>query len=317
MKISRRYAILGLATLGFTPAPAVTITRPATAFGTVVKLSVTAPTSEIAEACVTAGFAEIRKVEAAFNLFNAKSEVSLLNTYSVLENASPLMQEILAQSRAMHALTDGAFDPTVQSLWNLWSKASPKPTQIADALHGNGLHHVKTDGDRVLISNGKAQLTFDGIARGLACDRVAAVIAPLGASEAILDTDVTGFIGTPDTSFAIEHPRQAGVSLGTLKTNRGFIATSGDYGFPFTADFVNNHIYDPRTGYSPQELSSVTVISETGAKADALATAFMVMGSSKAAVLLAREAATGAILVGKDLSIKTFLKGGQSFFPAV
>jgi len=130
-----------------------------------------------------------------------------------------------------------------------------------------------------------------------------------------LDTDVTGFVGTPDASFAIEHPRKPGVSMGRLHAKRGFIATSGDYGYAFSPDFVNNHIYDPRTGYSPQELASVTVIADSGAKADALATAFMVMGSAKAETLVQQDATIGAVLIGKDLGIKILLKGDQSFFP--
>jgi thiamine biosynthesis lipoprotein len=67
-----------------------------------------------------------------------------------------------------------------------------------------------------------------------------------------------------------------------LTLQRGFVATSGDYATSFTPDFSHHHVFDPVRGISPQELASVTVIAPSGAEADALATAFMVMGKEAA-----------------------------------
>lgn len=76
MRMTRRYAILGLGAVALSgKARAATVSRPGTAFGTTVKLSISAPTAEIAEACLAAGFAEIRRCEAAFNLFEDRKSV--------------------------------------------------------------------------------------------------------------------------------------------------------------------------------------------------------------------------------------------------
>lgn len=308
MKLTRRYAMFGLAmAFGFSRAHASTASRSGTAFGTTIKLTLSANDTD---AALTAAFAEIRRVEKSVNLFDATSEVCVLNQQGFLANASPLMLCLLKESQEVHQATDAAFDPTVQSLWNLWSRqGTPDAAHVQATVAGNGLHHIHVENSTVTIANRTALLTFDGIARGLACDLVANAIKPFGATAAVLDTDVIGLVGNPDGAFPLEHPRNPGESIAVLHARTGFLATSGDYGYIFSSDFRNNHIYDPATGYSPSELSAVTVIAESGAKADALATAFMVMGINKVKAFLKDTPSVGAVLVTKTMELINLLNG--------
>lgn len=71
----------------------------------------------------------------------------------------------------------------------------------------------------------------------------------------------------------------------------------------FTSDYSLNHIIDPRTGLSPAELSSATVIASSVTQADALATTLMVLGVADGLSLVGRLAGVEALLATKDLTI--------------
>ncbi|MCB8984491.1 MAG: FAD:protein FMN transferase [Ardenticatenaceae bacterium] len=81
------------------------------------------------------------------------------------------------------------------------------------------------------------------------------------------------------------------------------VATSGDYMYRFSQDFRQHHIIDPRTGTSPTDLASVTVVAPSATDADALSTAVMVLGSEAGLELAARLAHVEA-LVTKALEIR-------------
>ena len=61
-----------------------------------------------------------------------------------------------------------------------------------------------------------------------------------------------------------------------------------------------HHIFDPRTGRSPTELASVSVLAPTATEADAVSTALMVMGIQQGAKLLAMRPEVDAMFISKD-----------------
>ncbi|MCA9873723.1 MAG: FAD:protein FMN transferase [Anaerolineales bacterium] len=82
------------------------------------------------------------------------------------------------------------------------------------------------------------------------------------------------------------------------------VATSGDYMYRFSQDFRQHHIIDPRTGTSPTDLASVTVLAPSATDADALSTAVMVLGSEAGLELAARLAHVEALVITKALEIR-------------
>ena len=82
------------------------------------------------------------------------------------------------------------------------------------------------------------------------------------------------------------------------------LATSGDYGTAFSADFSRHHIVDPATGSSPQELASVSVLAPTGMQADALSTAFMVMGAERSLQVARAMPEVDVLCISKDGSVR-------------
>jgi len=78
------------------------------------------------------------------------------------------------------------------------------------------------------------------------------------------------------------------------------IATSGGELQRFSVDGSLHHILDPRTGVSPAELRSVTVLARSAALADALSTAIFVLGEEAGRSYLARHEGVEALLVRRD-----------------
>ncbi len=300
MKLSRRHAVLGLATAGTLvnlPRDLVQQSRPATAFGTTVRLTVTAETDAMASAAIDAGYAEIRAIENTCSLFNPASEVSRLNATGHLTRPSSMLREVVQLSHNLWLATKGAFDPAVQPLWLAWQDPTAEPSKIWDAVASNWGNVAWDDAAITLTRKGMA-LTFNGIAQGYAADRVIAAVTSTGAATALIDTGEFGT--TKAANFAILNPRNANEIAAAVSLATGFIATSGDYATTFTPDFVNHHIFDPATGHSPRELASTTVVAPTGAEADGLATAFMVMGSTRSLAHTVQHPHVQTLLISKS-----------------
>jgi len=83
------------------------------------------------------------------------------------------------------------------------------------------------------------------------------------------------------------------------------IATSGDYMQAFTQDRRFHHIIDPRTGYSPEQTSAVTVITTSAIDADALSTGMMVLGPAEGFRLMKSLDDTEGVIVTKQGELMT------------
>jgi FAD:protein FMN transferase len=287
--------------------------RRGTAFGTIVSVTAAGRNSDQVEAALDASFAAIRAVERSMSLFDPKSEISRFNEAGFLDTPSPLFASVLKQSMQAWKLTEGAFDPSVQPLWEVWSKAAnageaPRSSLVASAQTRIGFGNVSVRASRIASARAGLELTLNGIAQGYAADLVSGVMRRHGIDSAFIDTGEfggTGSMFSQERLISIQDPRNPQALIGSLSASRRFTATSGDYATAFTADFSAHHIFDPRSGFSPKELSAVTVLAPSGAMADALATAFMVMGRDKALKLAGEIDGVDALLISKsgDLSM--------------
>lgn len=145
--------------------------------------------------------------------------------------------------------------------------------------------------------------------QGFASDRVLTVLKNYGIENALLDTGEIGSLGQKAAGMpwkvGIQNPRQPHAYLGFVQPQSRFVATSGDYATTFSPDCINHHIFDPNTGKSPQELSSITVLATSGIEADGLSTAAFVLGAEKGLALIKSIPHTGAIATLKNGRILT------------
>lgn len=298
------------------------VRRAAHAFGTGVSISVVHGDPGQAERAIDAALREIRAIESVFSLYRGDSQLVELNRTGRLGSPHPMLVEVLARAQSLSATTHGAFDVTVQPLWQLWSRGAaagrlPVAAEIDAARRRTGWRRLQVARDEIALRGDGMSVTLNGIAQGYAGDRVMAVLGGFGIAHALIDTGELGALGSNGGgrpwSIGVRSPRPPMELLGTLATASGFVATSGDYETAFSADLAHHHILDPRTGDSPTELSSVTVVAPTGLLADGLSTAAFVLGAKAGRALVERHGAR-ALFVRKDGVLQSV--GGLALRPA-
>lgn len=154
----------------------------------------------------------------------------------------------------------------------------------------------------------RTSIDMGGIAKGHAADRTAALLRESGVKRALIDLGGNIYvIGASPKGGAwkigIQHPfKPRGEYLGVVECEDISVVTSGPYERYFDKDGVRyHHIFDPKTGRpAKSDLASVTVISKVSADADALCTAFFVMGFDRTSAFLRNHRHLQAILVRND-----------------
>lgn len=232
---------------------------------------------------------ELRRLEAMFSLYREDSVLCELNRAGVVEAPPPEFVELLELSRGFAELTQGAFDPTVQPLWNLYADhftqerpdpAGPAPAAIAAAQAKVGYRRIILGKDRVVLPRGMS-LTLNGVAQGYATDRVVALLKAHGVAHALVDMGESRAIGAHPSGrpweAAIEDPAGRPAPRAVLPLVDKALATSGAYGFRFDPAGRFNHLFDPATGGCASLYQSLSVVGDDAATADALATAFSLM----------------------------------------
>lgn len=278
------------------------------AFGTTITVQLLHTDERQATLAIEDAFAEAKKIDALMSVYREGSQVHMLNATGSLLRPDPHLDAVLNAARELSELTDGAFDVTVQPLWTAYQHAqsrgdSPSDAELDNARALAGWRHLVFDEHKVQLLRPGMAITLNGIAQGYATDLALAAIRSRGIGNSLLDMGEYGAVGVRDEArawmLAIQDPRKKEPMKPTLKMDGRSVATSGDYETHFSADFSEHHIVDPRTGKSPPELASVTVVAPTAMMADGLSTAMMVMGTDKAMTLASSLANVDVMLVDK------------------
>ena len=282
--------------------------RTCPALGTHVSLTAYHEDAAVAELAIEEAFRALDRIENVLSLHRPESDLCRLNRDGHLDRPHPDLVRVLGEALDWAGRTEGAFDPTVQPLWNLYARrepGTPRPTaaEVEAARRRVDWRRCEVRLDRIRLGPGQS-VTLNGIAQGFAADRVRNVLRAHGIRHALADTGEFAVLGRKPDGTAwragIQHPRlrEAYVALADLDDR--FLATSGDYEAAFSDDFSSHHIFDPATGRSPSRLASVTVLAPTGLEADALSTAMFVLGPGPALELAARRKGVDALLVLKS-----------------
>ncbi|UFZ02789.1 FAD:protein FMN transferase [Bradyrhizobium ontarionense] len=255
-----------------------------------------AEAARLVERCIQ----DVRRLEQQFSLYRADSAICTLNRTGILVAPDADMVTLLKASLLFGGLTDGAFDPTVQPLWQLYAdhfasdspdSGGPSPAKLAEALAKVGRHGLVVNEDRVVLVKHGAAITLNGIAQGYATDRVVDRLRAAGLSTTLVNMGEVRAIGArPEGTpwrVGLADPDHPGALAETVDLVDRAVATSAGAGFRFDSAGRFTHLFDPATGRSPQRYSTVSVIAPTATEADALSTAFSLMPSSGIANVVA------------------------------
>ncbi len=290
--------------------PAVSsMTRRGRALGTDITLTVQCDSTQRAEQALQAAFDELERVEQIMSLYRPGSQVCQLNQTGQLADPHPDLREVLTTAHEVSRMTDGAFDVTVQPLWELSQRCrqagrSPERSEVETARQMVDWRGVAIQPDSIQLRSPVRAITLNGIAQGFAADRILSTLRAHGIEQALVNAGEIGSLGHQSArepwTAGLQHPRQPDEYSAVVALDGRSLATSGDYATTFTDDFSRNHLFDPHTGASPQELASVSIVAPTGLQADAMSTAAMVLGVERTLELVARLPDVDAFLVLKS-----------------
>jgi FAD:protein FMN transferase len=294
----------GLSSAGLTA-----VHRQSSALGSDVSIHVLHAKPEVAEQAIDSALAELERIEWAMSLYRPDSQICRLNHDGSLSEPDPLLVLALQSASEISQRSASAFDATVQPLWTVYDDAQHRGALPDERAVESA--RLKVDWRRVDIQAGRIRLmwpgmavTLNGIAQGLAADRVLAVLREHGIEHALVNTGETAAMGRRADgqcwTTGIQHPRRPDAYVAVATFDGRSLATSGDYATSFSPDHTFNHIFDPETGRSPTAFSSVTVVSPACLDADALSTAIFVLGVEKGLRLAAATPNTDVLLVFKD-----------------
>ena len=260
------------------------------ALGAQVSIEIYHPDRAKAERLVEWSVQDVRRLEQQFSLYRADSAICSLNRSGILVSPDADMVALLKASLFFGDLTDGAFDPTVQPLWQLYTEhfsserpdpEGPSPERLAEALAKVGHSGLLVSADRIALIKHGAAITLNGIAQGYATDRVVGRLRKAGLSTTLVDMGEIRVIGARPEGMpwriGLADPDKAGALTETIDLVDRAVSTSAGAGFRFDSKGRFTHLFDPTTGRSPSLYSTVSVIAPTATEADALSTAFSLM----------------------------------------
>jgi thiamine biosynthesis lipoprotein len=270
---------------------------------------------EGALAAVLEAFDLVESLETQMTVYRETSEVVDINRMAadgpvVVE---PRLFAMFELAERLNRETDGAFDVTSGPLSEAWGFSRregrvPSEAEIDAALGRVGMQDVVIDAGQGTIAFRRPGLSvhLNSIGKGYALDRMAEVLAEQGIENFLLHGGKSSVLargrapGNAEANWVIglPHPLRPGERLMEIPLAGRALGTSGS-GTQFFEHGGKRfgHLLDPRTGWPAEGVYTATVIAPTAAEADALSTAFYVMGPKKTGEYCARRPEIAAVLV--------------------
>ncbi|MBX2826404.1 MAG: FAD:protein FMN transferase [Gammaproteobacteria bacterium] len=261
-------------------------------------------------------------INALMSTYDPESELSQFNALQSVE-WQPMATETLEIIETAHRVskaTSGAYDVTLGSVSELWGFGQGNTPDTAPLLDdillllndvGYQLLKISASRNKVRKLNENLQVDLSSLAKGYAVDQIGELIEAAGQTRYL--AEIGGEIRTRGRAadegmwkIGIEWPESAGTPEMTgIQVENAHIASSGDYRNYEVIDGQRyTHIIDGRSGYPISHgLASVTVLHGSTMRADAWATAFMVLGFEES-LQIANE---------KGLAVRFVIREGDAF----
>ena len=258
----------------------------------------------------------LAEVDASLSPFNEKSVITHVNNNEAVTLDDHFIT-VFRLSSEIYKDTEGAFDITVAPLVNAWgfgfkNGITPDRHAIDSLMQFVGFDKVKLQDGKIIKTDDRLMLDCSAIAKGYGVDAVARLLKSKGIDTYMVA--IGGEIGASGENpkgapwrIGVSKPDDDSVNVsneiqGIINISNRAMATSGNYrNFYYKGGKKYAHTIDPKTGCPVQHsILSATVVSDECAKADAYATAFMVMGLDKAKAVLARHKDMMAYFIYSD-----------------
>lgn len=271
----------------------------------------------------------VEELESQLSYFRPTSQISRLN---MLAADAPVevdreLFDLVALALDLADQTRGALDITSAPLWEAWGFArrggrTPSHAELSDALRHVGSHLVELDpvGRTIRFKSPGVRLSLGSLGKGYALDRAAEVLAASGIADFVFHGGQSSVLARgserserPEAgpsigwTVGVRHPLRLDQRIGEIRLRDRGLGTSGStFQYFRRGGRRYGHILDPRSGMPADRVLAATVVAPSATLADALSTAFFVMGPEETAEYCAARPEIAALLVCPA-------KGGRGF----
>ena len=262
-----------------------------------------------------AGLDEIDRLEQQMTVYRDDSEIALINARAARESVpvEESLFDLFVHCEELHRESRGAFDIAVGplvKLWGFYRRQGRMPTldERRAALAISGMRHVRLDPAAKTIAFDRVgvELNLGSVGKGHALDRTVRLLHRQAALRSALihggHSSVYAVGSEPGTdtgwSVGLRDPDSPDVRLGCFRLrDRGLGISATTHQFFEHEGRRFGHLLDPRTAWPAEGVAISAVTAPTAAEADALATAFFVLGVEPARQICERRPELGAVLL--------------------
>jgi thiamine biosynthesis lipoprotein len=255
------------------------------AMATTFELLIVHEDKRYANQAAVAAFDEVDRLEDELSRFRENSDVTRINN---LPAHQPLQLgldtfECLKIARRVYDETNRAFDITIGTLLKCWRNddgsprdPSPKEIDIARMHTGTNLLELSEAEHTVTLSAGGVQIDLGGIGKGYAVDRVAELLRDWSIDIALISGGYSSVLALDAPSGKKGWP----LTMTNPAGDREILACPFLKNAALSGSGVQKggHIIDPRTAEPVGGRCAAWSSAPDATTADALSTAFMIMG---------------------------------------
>jgi FAD:protein FMN transferase len=239
-------------------------------------------------------FEEIDRLERQMSIFNPKSELSVINRTAASRSVcvEPILFELLRNAIHHSQSTGGAFDITTGPLMKAWGFSRgkgrvPANSELAQVLRRVGYRHVHLNRvDRTIRFDVEGlEIDLGAIGKGYAVDRAVDILRRYGVTRALVSSGTSSLyaLGAPPGArgwtISLRNPYDSEKAANVIYLRNCSVSTSGNYEKFFKLGVKTYaHILNPCTGKAVKNMLAAVVVAPCASDADALSTAFYVMG---------------------------------------
>lgn len=238
-------------------------------------------------------YIEALRLQKIFNFYDEKSELSRLNKKRNLKVSEEFL-EVLKKALAVCEVTNGKYDITLGK--NILNRKNSKPEVKLNCSYKD----LEIKGNEVILKDKDVVIDLGSIAKGYIADKLVEFFKSRGVEGGLIDArgDICLF-GDGLQKVEVEHPREKGKSIISIKLKNCGVATSGDYN-QFYSSFEKSHILNQK------DLISITVVAPTLTEADLYATALFVLDKQEREDLIKENKQLKVFTIDKSLNTKYY-----------
>lgn len=273
------------------------------------------------EAAMEEAYTFIKEMEQFLSTNLEGSDVYKVNQAAGIEpvKVQTATYDIVKQAQEMSQKSEGKFDITIGAVTNLWRIGStdarkPDESEIKAALPKIDYRQVElNDSEQTIFLKEKGMvMELGGISKGYIADGVKRIFEKHGITTALINLggNVVAMGSSPSNpegwNVGVQDPDEVrGEVVGSKRVIDGTVVTSGVYERFLEVNGVKyHHIIDPQTGYPlDNEISGVTIFTQSSIEADAYSTSMFLFGIEKGLAFIEAQEGVEAVFIDKNQGV--------------